>query len=219
MLNIKQLNKTYIEFNNVGELETILKVFSKFGFSYKNGSLDSAINLANATVVNKIICHDNFVMTSAPKVTTISYKVFMTLVESFTNEKDILNNNKKDTMRNSASKLNTLKAARVFKDEEKLEAIIKVSDDAQEIAENFIGALNKAEDKANKVCSLVNAYEDAVESEDMKELARIGDLIESSIEYITKGNKVLAALNSAGHGVVKADSKAEDKTGKTYIGE
>jgi len=29
---------------------------------------------------------------------------------------NILNNNKKDTMRNSASKLNTLKAARVFKD-------------------------------------------------------------------------------------------------------
>lgn len=36
MININTLNKTYITFNSIGELETILKVFNKFGFNYKN---------------------------------------------------------------------------------------------------------------------------------------------------------------------------------------
>ena len=224
MININTLNKTYITFNSIGELETILKVFNKFGFNYKNWDNDDALDKAESSVVNKIICHDNFVMTSKEKVTTISYKVFMGLSNSMTGNEALLNNNKKETMaintggaRGAARAIDT---AAKLADQKWIKARAEKAEEVNTVVVNFVATLEKAEEKAEKVCELLRALDSAFDANDFKEVERLETLVDSSMKFITKTNKILAGINTTRAAIVKAEAdKEEEVTGKVFIGD
>ena len=222
MINIATLNKTYVQFNNTNELEDILNTFAVFGFEYKNWSYSDALDKAESSVVNKIICHDDFVLTSKDKVTTISYKVFKKLISSFTGEEALINNNNNNTMATNNSPraiINELKAGKLFKDEAYLEALANKADDVQGLVDNFVATLEKAEDKANKVCALLVAYTEAISDRDIAEIERLETLIDGATKYITKTNKILAGINDTGKAIIKSETKEDATSGADFIWE
>lgn len=220
MINVDALIKTYICFNNVVELKAILTIFQTLWFKYKNGSYENAYCLAHNSCVDKITCHDNFVMTSKEKVATISYKVFMKLADSLTNNTLIINNNTMN-MKDSNPKaiINEIRASKLFKDEEYLEWLVAKADEVGNILSNFMATLDKAEDKANKVSDLLEAYTAAIADKDVAEIEKLTKLINSSIKYITKTNKILSAISDTGSEIIKTEKKEEKATGKTFIWE
>jgi len=220
-MNITTLNKTYVTFANVIELQSILSVFNKYWFDYKNGSYEDAIHKAEVTVVDKIVCHDEFVLTSKEKVTTISYKVFMKLSKGLTSNETLISTNENKAMNNNGSAksiINEIRANKFFKDEAYLEKVVAKADTVEALVDNFVASLEKAEDKANKVSELLSAYGDAVANRDVAEIERLWALIDGAVVYITKTNKILAGLASTWEAIIKAEKK-DIVSAAEFIGE
>ena len=223
MINIQNLKSTYICFNSNGEFISIMKEFKRLWFTYKNGSIEDATNKVNNSTVNKVICHDEFVLTSKEKVTTMSCKVFLNLASSLTSKSELVsNNNTNPNMSNTngiKGTVNRLKAKRLFSDEKYVEGLLEKAEWVADLASNFIATLEKAEDKANRLADLGASYADAIDAEDCLEIERLEKLISSVEDYVTKTNKVLSEINSTGAKIIKADTKCDKEAGKTFIGD
>lgn len=232
MTKISTMRKTYITFSNVGQFEEIVSVFNSFGFNYKNGSNQDAINKVNKTTVDKVICHDAFILTSKDKVHTISYETFMTLAPTLCadlcNEKEnTLNNKTTNTMStqktmtsgNPKAMLNELKANKLFKDEAYLEGLANTVDETITMTDNFVATLSKAEEKANKVCELAHALTEAIANRDVSEIERLQAMIKGAKVFITKTNKVLSAIQDTGAKIIKDSDKADKFDAAKFIGE
>ena len=223
MSTIETFNKYYVKFDNIRQFTAILDRYKALGFTYKNGSYDDAIDVAESTAVDKVTFKNGFVMTSKCKNRTLDYSTFIKITDGASTVNSLLNPNNNTPMsttaRNTRSALNSIRAKKSFEDEKFLEGLVSKAESAETVLKNFTAVMNKAQAKGAKMESLLNAFDSAVSAQDMDEIKRLGTLIDSSVKYITKANKVLAAVESAGASVVKADTKDASEDGEKFIGE
>jgi hypothetical protein len=178
--------------------------------------------VAESTAVDKITFKDGFVMTSREKNRVLDYATFMKITSAPCAVDSILNSKPSQTMgtaTNTRSALNQIRAKKSFENEDFLQGLVDQAESAETVLKNFTAAMNKAQAKGAKVEQLLNSFDKAVADQDMEEIKRLGALIESSVKYITKTNKAIAGVESAGAAVVKADDKGKKDDGATFIGE
>lgn len=219
MRNVKTLAKSYVTFANIQQLTSILEVFERLGFNYANGSTRDALDVAHGTAVDKVTIHDNFVFTSKDKANTISFNTFMSMADSLTSNDVLVNNNINMSNTNPRAIINSIKADRLFKDEKYLEGLVEKSEGLIQLVEQFDATLDKAREKGNKLCELVEAYSVAIADREISEIERLEKLIDSSVAYVTKTNDILKSISATGKAIIKANKKADPVDGKAFIGE
>lgn len=226
MINVNTLKSTYIVFTSAGEFAAIMIEFDRLGFGYKNGSIGDAVEKVATSTVDKVICHDGFILTSKEKVTTMSCKSFLRIASSITSNSALVSNNTNPTNNMSTSNTagikavaNRLKAKKLFGDEKAVDAVLARAESIGDLTSNFIATLDKAQDKANRLAELGSAYADAIDSQDVIEMERLENLMVSVEEYVTKGNTLLASINTVGAKIIKSESKVNKAAGKTFIWE
>lgn len=222
MSTLTQLSNQYISFNGVDEFEAILGLYETLNFNYKFWSNDIAMNRVMDSSVNKVTFKDGFVLTSKEKVNTITLNQLKQFIDSEPMIKvSNLNtpNQSVPTMRNPKAILNEIRSAKLFKDEEYLEWLATAVDDTLSLAENFQATLAKASEKANKLHELAEMLAIHIENREVSEIETTVALIESSKKYITKTNKVLAAISSTGEFIIKAEKKDDKVCGAKFIWE
>lgn len=220
---MKNLASYYVLFTTLEQASTILEVFAQKGWSYKNGTIDDAMAIIQDTCVDKITCHDKFVMTSKPKDKVLDFDSFMAIVNSSsvnTSTTNPISTMSTSNYNTAQQLLNSVKAKKFFEDEKKVQAVVDTIESVDTLAKNFGAAMQKAQDKNNKLLAINNQLALAVGNEDVIAVEKYMALIAEAQEFITNTNKVLASLNSTGAKIVKANTK-DDKSasGADYIGD